>query len=145
MPTDEECGFLRTHSFFLYFLLSNFVFQTDSIISWVSKMAEAFLKTNNSKLKAGPNCELKAGSQGIGVGKYNRTSNVGKYALQLKAHLENVTSLKPEDEDIGWHLKLKCTRCDEVSPKWHCVSPNNSSDLKTNFSRFGGLAGLTTN
>ena len=130
---------------FVFFTFKLNVFQTDSIISWVSKMAEAFLKTNNSNLKAGPNSELKAGSQGIGVGKYNRTSNVGKYALQLKAHLENVTSLKPEDEDIGWHLKLKCTRCDEVSPKWHCVSPNHSSDLKTNFSRFGGLAGLTTN
>ena len=33
-----------------------------------------------------------------------------KIGLQFSAFLENVTDLKPEDEEFRWYLKLKCNR-----------------------------------
>ena len=104
------------------------------------RMADTVLKSDFYNANTEINRELKPAGQGIGAGKWNKTSNVCKYGLQLKAYLENVTALQPESQEIGWHLKLKCSRCDEISPKWHCVAPNESADLKTNFCRFGGLA-----
>lgn len=39
-----------------------------------------------------------------------------KYALQIKAQMENVTSLKIEDEEFRWFIKLKCESCGEETP-----------------------------
>ncbi|CAO3565560.1 unnamed protein product [Mortierella alpina] len=35
-------------------------------------------------------------------------------ALQIKAELENVTELIPEDADHTWHFKVQCTKCREI-------------------------------
>ncbi|KAM9242856.1 CXXC motif containing zinc binding protein isoform 3-T3 [Dugong dugon] len=46
---------------------------------------------------------------------------MGKIALQLKATLENVTSLRPVGEDFRWYLKMKCGNCGEISEKWQYI------------------------
>ncbi|KAI8832707.1 hypothetical protein BC829DRAFT_408430 [Chytridium lagenaria] len=38
-----------------------------------------------------------------------------KFALQLKADLENVTELKPAEDDYEWSFNVKCTSCNEVN------------------------------
>ncbi|GJJ68255.1 hypothetical protein EMPS_00601 [Entomortierella parvispora] len=35
-------------------------------------------------------------------------------ALQIKAELENITELIPEDADHTWHFKIQCTKCREI-------------------------------
>ncbi|KAG8544513.1 hypothetical protein GDO81_022354, partial [Engystomops pustulosus] len=47
-----------------------------------------------------------------------------KFALQLKANLENVTRLRPLGDDFRWFLKLKCGNCGEVSDKWQYIDLN---------------------
>lgn len=53
-----------------------------------------------------------------------------KIGLQFSAFLENVTDLKPEDEEFRWYLKLKCNSCGEVPDKWQYVTQTESCDLK---------------
>ncbi|CAE6525119.1 unnamed protein product [Rhizoctonia solani] len=38
--------------------------------------------------------------------------------LKFKADLENVTDLKPADENFNWFFEVKCTSCNEVHPKY---------------------------
>ncbi|KAJ3194849.1 hypothetical protein HK101_001740, partial [Irineochytrium annulatum] len=37
-----------------------------------------------------------------------------KFVLSVKADLENVTNLRPKDEDYDWSFKIKCSKCNEV-------------------------------
>nr|DBA17947.1 TPA: hypothetical protein GDO54_016250 [Pyxicephalus adspersus] len=53
-----------------------------------------------------------------------------KFALQLKANLENITRLRPVGEDFRWFLKLKCGNCGEVSDKWQYITLMDSTPLK---------------
>uniref|UniRef100_A0A8C5PH83 CXXC motif containing zinc binding protein n=1 Tax=Leptobrachium leishanense TaxID=445787 RepID=A0A8C5PH83_9ANUR len=53
-----------------------------------------------------------------------------KYALQLKATLENITALRPLGDDFRWFLKLKCGNCGEVSDKWQYITLLDSAPLK---------------
>ncbi len=54
-----------------------------------------------------------------------------KIGLQIKANLENVTELQPENgQDFQWHLKLKCTSCGEIPGHWQYVTLTESQPLK---------------
>ena len=53
-----------------------------------------------------------------------------KIGLQFQAQLENVTGLKPEDDEFRWYLKLKCNSCGDVPKNWQYVNQTESSDLK---------------
>ncbi|KAM5148862.1 CXXC motif containing zinc binding protein [Mantella aurantiaca] len=53
-----------------------------------------------------------------------------KFALQLKANLENITRLRPEGDDFRWFLKLKCGNCGEMSDKWQYITLMDSTPLK---------------
>ncbi|XP_040216394.1 CXXC motif containing zinc binding protein [Rana temporaria] len=53
-----------------------------------------------------------------------------KFALQLKANLENITQLHPVGDDFRWFLKLKCGNCAEVSDKWQYITLMDSTPLK---------------
>ncbi|PIO36086.1 hypothetical protein AB205_0090330, partial [Aquarana catesbeiana] len=53
-----------------------------------------------------------------------------KFALQLKANLENITRLRPVGDDFRWFLKLKCGNCGEVSDKWQYITLMDSTPLK---------------
>ncbi|KAJ3209889.1 hypothetical protein HDU67_005832 [Dinochytrium kinnereticum] len=45
-----------------------------------------------------------------------------KFSLQLRAELENVTALKPKDDDYEWSFKVKCASCHEANDG--CVTFN---------------------
>ena len=47
---------------------------------------------------------------------------MGKFALQIKATLENCTNLRVS-EDYIWNLKLRCSSCGESTGKWHTINP----------------------
>ena len=48
-----------------------------------------------------------------------------KIGLQISANLENVTNLIPEDlGKFRWHLKIKCSKCGEINPKWQNMALN---------------------
>ncbi|KAM8931106.1 CXXC motif containing zinc binding protein [Pelodytes ibericus] len=53
-----------------------------------------------------------------------------KFALQLKASLENITQLRPLGDDFRWFLKLKCGNCGEVADKWQYITLMDSVPLK---------------
>ena len=54
-----------------------------------------------------------------------------KVGLQIKANLENVTGLIPENvEDFRWYLKLKCTECGETPDRWQYVTLSEEQPLK---------------
>lgn len=54
-----------------------------------------------------------------------------KVGLQIKANLENVTSLIPENvQEFCWHLKLKCTECGEIPDHWQYVTLSEEQPLK---------------
>lgn len=54
-----------------------------------------------------------------------------KVGLQIKANLENVTGLIPENvQEFCWHLKLKCTECDEIPDHWQYVTLSEEQPLK---------------
>ncbi|XP_006879871.1 PREDICTED: UPF0587 protein C1orf123 homolog [Elephantulus edwardii] len=59
-----------------------------------------------------------------------KSSRCRKIALQLKATLENVTSLRPVGEDFRWYLKMKCGNCGEISEKWQYIRLMDSVALK---------------
>ena len=48
---------------------------------------------------------------------------MGKFAIQLKAMLENCTNLQVSGADYIWNFKLRCTACGESTDKWHTVNP----------------------
>ena len=54
-----------------------------------------------------------------------------KIGLQIKANLEYVTGLIPEDiQNFQWCLKIKCPQCGEVPEKWNFVSLNEEQPVK---------------
>jgi len=54
-----------------------------------------------------------------------------KVGLQIKANLENVTGLVPENvQEFCWYLKLKCTECGEVPDRWQYVTLSEEQPLK---------------
>ena len=54
-----------------------------------------------------------------------------KVGLQIKANLENVTGLIPENvQEFCWHLKLKCTECGEIPDHWQYVTLSEEQPLK---------------
>ncbi|RXN13974.1 UPF0587 protein C1orf123-like [Labeo rohita] len=55
---------------------------------------------------------------------------MGKFGLQFKATLENVTNVRPVGDDFRWYLKLKCGNCGEVSDKWQYITLLDSMPLK---------------
>jgi hypothetical protein len=42
---------------------------------------------------------------------------IQKLALQIRGQLENVTDLRPAEDDHLVKVKIKCTSCQEVHPK----------------------------
>eukprot|EP00899_Mesostigma_viride_P015210 jgi/Mesvir1/23690/Mv18643-RA.1 len=48
--------------------------------------------------------------------------------LQLKAELENLTNLKPND-DIDWIIKVKCTQCGALSDKVSTLTRSETVDI----------------
>uniref|UniRef100_A0A8C1TXU9 CXXC motif containing zinc binding protein n=1 Tax=Cyprinus carpio TaxID=7962 RepID=A0A8C1TXU9_CYPCA len=55
---------------------------------------------------------------------------MGKFGLQFKATLENITNVRPVGDDFRWYLKLKCGNCGEVSDKWQYITLLDSMPLK---------------
>ncbi|XP_015788266.1 UPF0587 protein C1orf123 homolog isoform X1 [Tetranychus urticae] len=53
-----------------------------------------------------------------------------KIALKVKANLENVTNLKPANDDFEWIIKVKCNSCNEASDKWHQLTVKETYELK---------------
>nr|CAG4641329.1 EOG090X0HQJ [Eulimnadia texana] len=54
-----------------------------------------------------------------------------KITLCIRARLENVTNLGPEDqEEFRWYLKVRCNSCGEVCDKWVYVSQTESVPVK---------------
>jgi len=53
-----------------------------------------------------------------------------KIGLRIKANLENVTNLHPEDEEFRWYLKVKCGSCNEQADKWMYICQTESVDVK---------------
>ncbi|XP_053206956.1 CXXC motif containing zinc binding protein-like [Panonychus citri] len=53
-----------------------------------------------------------------------------KIALKVKANLENVTNLKPANDDFEWTIKIKCNNCNESSDKWHSLTIKETYELK---------------
>merc|ERR1719412_1066579 len=54
-----------------------------------------------------------------------------KIGLQIKAFLESVTNLIPEEiQEFRWHLKIKCTQCGEIDPKLQYVTLSEEQPLK---------------
>ena len=54
-----------------------------------------------------------------------------KIGLQIKAFMENVTNLVPEDiPDFRFHLKIKCTQCGEINSNWQYVTLSDEHPLK---------------
>merc|ERR1712193_586916 len=58
------------------------------------------------------------------------TTTMVKIELQLKATLENVTSLRAEGEDFRWYLKVKCLNCGEESKSFVYLTLEESHPLK---------------
>ena len=51
--------------------------------------------------------------------------------LQIKANLENITGLIPENiQEFCWYLKLKCTECGDVPDHWQYVTLSEEQPLK---------------
>lgn len=53
-----------------------------------------------------------------------------KIALQIKAHLENLTNFRAQGEDFRWYLKLKCSNCNEETPECVYLSLDENSPVK---------------
>ena len=54
-----------------------------------------------------------------------------KIRLQIKANLENVTGLMPENvQEFCWCLKLRCTECGEIPDRWQYVTLSEEQPLK---------------
>ena len=54
-----------------------------------------------------------------------------KIGLQIKANLEFVTGLIPDDiPNFNWCLKIKCPQCNEVADKWQFVTLSEEQPLK---------------
>ena len=54
-----------------------------------------------------------------------------KIGLQIKAFMENVTNLIPDDiPEFRWQLKLKCTACGEIPEHWQYVTLSEEQPLK---------------
>ena len=54
-----------------------------------------------------------------------------KIGLQIKANLENVTGLMPENvQEFCWYLKLRCTECGEIPDRWQYVTLSHDNNLK---------------
>lgn len=53
-----------------------------------------------------------------------------KIALQIKATLENIVSVRTHT-DYNYFLKIKCTNCSEESDKWHDVNEKETFPSKT--------------
>ena len=54
-----------------------------------------------------------------------------KIGLQIKANLEFVTGLIPDDiQNFHWHLKVKCSQCGEIPDKWQYVTLSEEQPLK---------------
>lgn len=45
-----------------------------------------------------------------------------KFALNIKANLENIETLKPCGPDFNFWLKFTCSNCGEQSDKWNNIS-----------------------
>ncbi|XP_029209976.1 UPF0587 protein v1g245604-like [Acropora palmata] len=41
-----------------------------------------------------------------------------RIALQFKANLENLTNVRPDEDDFRWYLKLRCQNCGEETKDW---------------------------
>ena len=52
--------------------------------------------------------------------------------IQFRAQLENVTGLRPQDDEFKWHLKLKCVSCKHVPEHWQYVTQTPSLALRGN-------------
>ncbi|KAI9102697.1 hypothetical protein DFS34DRAFT_647258 [Phlyctochytrium arcticum] len=62
-----------------------------------------------------------------------------KFQVYVKAELENVTKLEPEDlDDYDWRFKFKCAKCDEEHANW--VTVNISEEAEQSNTR--GVANL---
>ncbi|XP_034038284.1 CXXC motif containing zinc binding protein [Thalassophryne amazonica] len=55
---------------------------------------------------------------------------MGKFGLQFKATLENVTNVRPLGQDFRWFLKLKCGNCGEIPDKWQYVTLQESVQIR---------------
>ncbi|KAL5020933.1 hypothetical protein ScPMuIL_000088 [Solemya velum] len=53
-----------------------------------------------------------------------------KIGLQFKATLENLTNLRPEDEDFRWYVRLKCANCGEVTKEFQYLTLTENAPLK---------------
>lgn len=53
-----------------------------------------------------------------------------KIGLQISANLENVTGLKPADDDFRWFFKFKCTACGEVPDHWQHITLAEEHEVK---------------
>jgi len=53
-----------------------------------------------------------------------------KIELQLRATLENLTSLKADGEDFRWYMKVKCLNCGEESKSYVYLTLEESHPLK---------------
>ncbi|XP_072028725.1 CXXC motif containing zinc binding protein-like [Amphiura filiformis] len=53
-----------------------------------------------------------------------------RIGLQIKATMDNVTSLIPEGQDFRWYLKIKCSNCGEVTEHWNYVTLEESHAIK---------------
>ncbi|PWY99295.1 DUF866-domain-containing protein [Testicularia cyperi] len=52
-----------------------------------------------------------------------------RLALQLKAQLNNVTDLKPADEDYTLMIKTKCSSCHEEHSKTIGITPSDEHEM----------------
>jgi len=52
-----------------------------------------------------------------------------KIALELKAHLENLTNLRPVGDDFRWYVKMKCSNCGETSDHWQYVTLEETHEI----------------
>ncbi|XP_020624909.1 UPF0587 protein C1orf123 homolog isoform X3 [Orbicella faveolata] len=53
-----------------------------------------------------------------------------RIALQFKASLENLTNVRPDDEDFRWYLKLQCQNCGEGTKDWVYMCLSESQAIK---------------
>nr|CAG4646690.1 EOG090X0HQJ [Macrothrix elegans] len=53
-----------------------------------------------------------------------------KIGLRIKANLENVTNLHPDDEDFRWYIKVKCGSCNEEAEKWVYICQTETVEVK---------------
>eukprot|EP00052_Salpingoeca_macrocollata_P011591 m.89452 g.89452 ORF g.89452 m.89452 type:complete len:188 (+) comp18122_c0_seq1:1249-1812(+) len=57
--------------------------------------------------------------------------DMGKFALQIKASMDNVQSLEPTGESFQWFIKVKCNNCQEESPAFVYLSQDEEVELPT--------------